>query len=77
MPRDGKMQGTGEVPGSSIKERRAPRSKRNGPGMVDIQPSVRELSVVCRLPVFLELHMALYAAGAARPVETDLFSAVG
>jgi hypothetical protein len=33
----------------------------DGPGLVDVQPAVRELSVVCRLPVFLALHKALYA----------------
>jgi hypothetical protein len=31
----------------------------NEPGMVDVQPAQRELSVVCRLPVFLALHHAL------------------
>lgn len=38
----------------------------DGPGLVDVQPAVRELSVVCRLPVFLALHRALYEENNSR-----------
>jgi hypothetical protein len=48
----------------------------DGPGMVDVQPAVRELSVVCRLPVFLELHRVLHAAAPTRREASDLFAAL-
>jgi hypothetical protein len=49
----------------------------DGPGMVDVQPAVRELSVVCRLPVFLALHRALHADAPTHRDNSDLFAVLG
>jgi len=52
-------------------------SDDDAPGKLDDQVTRRELSVVCRLPVFLALHRALYAEAPARREPSDLFAVLG
>jgi hypothetical protein len=51
-------------------------SDDDAPSRLDEQVTRRELSVICRLPVFLELHSALHAGAECQPASVDLFSSV-